>query len=49
MQADPRSPERGQYAFLQDIVKRVAYETLSLRDRKAKHLAAAEFLLSHRR
>ena len=39
-------PERGQYAFLQDIVKRVAYETLSLRDRKAKHLAAAEFLLS---
>ncbi len=46
VQADPRSPERGQYAFLQDIVKRVAYETLSLRDRKAKHLAAAEFLLS---
>jgi class 3 adenylate cyclase/tetratricopeptide (TPR) repeat protein len=45
VQADPRSPERGQYAFLQDIVKRVAYETLSLRERKAKHLAAAEFLL----
>ena len=45
VQADPRSPERGQYAFLQDIVKRVAYETLSLRDRKAKHLAAAGFLL----
>ena len=39
-------PKRGQYAFLQDIVKRVAYETLSLRDRKAKHLAAAEFLLA---
>jgi predicted ATPase/class 3 adenylate cyclase len=46
VQADPRSPERGQYAFLQDIVKRVAYETLSLRDRKTKHLAAAEFLLA---
>jgi tetratricopeptide (TPR) repeat protein len=46
VQADPRSPERGQYAFLQDIVKRVAYETLSLRDRKAKHLAAAGFLLT---
>jgi class 3 adenylate cyclase/predicted ATPase len=44
VQADPRSPERGQYAFLQDIVKRVSYETLSLRERKAKHLAAAEFL-----
>ena len=46
VQADPRSPERGQYAFLQDIVKRVAYETISRRERKAKHLAAAEFLLS---
>jgi predicted ATPase/class 3 adenylate cyclase len=46
VQADPRSPERGQYAFLQDIVKRVAYETLSLRERKAKHLGAAEFLLT---
>ena len=46
IQADPRSPERGQYSFLQDIVKRVAYETLSKRDRKAKHLAAAGFLAS---
>ena len=46
VQADPRSPERGQYAFLQDIVKRVAYETLSRKERKAKHLATAEFLLS---
>ncbi len=46
VQADPRSPERGQYAFLQDIVKRVAYETLSRRERKAKHLAAAQFLAS---
>ncbi len=34
VQADPRSPERGQYAFLQDIVKRVAYETLSRRSGK---------------
>ena len=46
VQADPRSPERGQYAFLQDIVKRVAYETLSKKERKTKHLAAAEFLAS---
>ena len=29
LQADPRSPERGQYGFLQDLVKKVAYETLS--------------------
>ena len=46
IQADPRSPERGQYAFLQDIVRHVAYETLSKRERKAKHLAAARFLES---
>ena len=29
IQADPRSPERGQYSFLQDLLKRVAYETLA--------------------
>jgi class 3 adenylate cyclase/tetratricopeptide (TPR) repeat protein len=46
VQADPLSPERGQYSFLQDIVKRIAYETISRRERKAKHLAAAEFLAS---
>ena len=46
VQADPRSPERGQYTFLQDIVKRVAYETIAKRERKAKHLAAAQFLAS---
>ncbi len=28
VQADPRSPERGQYGFLQDLVRKVAYETL---------------------
>ncbi|TMK87204.1 MAG: hypothetical protein E6G44_00665 [Actinobacteria bacterium] len=44
IQADPRSPERGQYVFLQDLVRRVAYETLSNRDRKARHLAAAAYL-----
>jgi class 3 adenylate cyclase/tetratricopeptide (TPR) repeat protein len=41
IQADPRSPEHGQYGFLQDLVRRVAYETLSKRERKARHLAAA--------
>ncbi len=46
IQADPSSPERGQYSFLQDIVKHVASETLSKKERKAKHLAAAEFLSS---
>ena len=44
--ADPLSPERGQYGFLQDLVKKVAYDTLSRRERKALHLAAAEYLRS---
>jgi class 3 adenylate cyclase/tetratricopeptide (TPR) repeat protein len=44
--ADPRSPERGQYGFLQDLVKRVAYETMSRKERKAKHLAVASYLES---
>jgi class 3 adenylate cyclase/tetratricopeptide (TPR) repeat protein len=44
VQTDPRSPERGQYGFLQDLVRTVAYETLAKRDRKAKHLRAASFL-----
>ena len=44
VQSDPRSPERGQYAFLQDLLKRVAYETLAKRERKARHLAAAAHL-----
>jgi len=44
IQADPRSPEHGQYSFLQDLVRRVAYETLARKDRKARHLAAATFL-----
>jgi len=46
LQADPRSPERGQYGFLQDLVRRVAYDTLSRKDRKARHLAAAAYLAS---
>jgi class 3 adenylate cyclase/tetratricopeptide (TPR) repeat protein len=44
MQADPRSPEHGQFGFLQDLLRRVAYETLSRADRKAKHLEAAAYL-----
>ena len=44
VQADPRSPEHGQYGFLQDLVRYVAYETLAKRERRTKHLAAAEYL-----
>jgi class 3 adenylate cyclase/tetratricopeptide (TPR) repeat protein len=45
VQADPRSPEHGQYGFLQDLVRHVGHETLSKRERRTKHLAAAEYLL----
>jgi tetratricopeptide (TPR) repeat protein len=44
VQTDPRSPEHGQYGFLQDLVRHVAYETLSKRERRTRHLAAAEHL-----
>jgi tetratricopeptide (TPR) repeat protein len=44
VQADPRSPEHGQYGFLQDLVRHVAYETLSRHERRARHLAAADYL-----
>jgi predicted ATPase/class 3 adenylate cyclase len=46
LSADPLSPERGQYGFLQDLVKKVAYDMLSRRERKTLHLAAAEYLRS---
>ncbi|HTS15857.1 MAG TPA: adenylate/guanylate cyclase domain-containing protein [Candidatus Sulfotelmatobacter sp.] len=45
-QDDPRSPERGQYAFVQALIREVAYGTLAKADRKAKHLAAARFFES---
>jgi class 3 adenylate cyclase/tetratricopeptide (TPR) repeat protein len=44
LQVDPRSPERGQFSFVQDLIRRVAYDTLARRERKARHLAAAERL-----
>ena len=41
---NPRSPERGQYGFLQGVIREVAYSTLARRDRRARHVAAAEYL-----
>ncbi len=41
VEVDPRSPERGQFAFVQALTREVAYSTLSLRDRRDRHLAAA--------
>ena len=45
-EVDPRSPERGQYAFVQALIREVAYNTLSKKDRKARHIAAARHLES---
>ena len=45
-ETDPRSPERGQYAFVQAVIREVAYSTLALRDRRSRHLAAARFFES---
>jgi class 3 adenylate cyclase/predicted ATPase len=42
--ADPLSPERGSYAFAQNMLRQVAYDTLSRRDRKARHLRVAAHL-----
>jgi class 3 adenylate cyclase/tetratricopeptide (TPR) repeat protein len=42
--ADPLSPERGSYQFAQQMLRQVAYDTLSRRDRKSRHLAVAAHL-----
>jgi len=41
--SDPRSPERGQYRFVQSLIREVAYGTLARRDRRTRHLAAARY------
>jgi class 3 adenylate cyclase/tetratricopeptide (TPR) repeat protein len=40
---DPGAPERGQFGFVQSTLRDVAYETLSRRDRRERHLAAARY------
>jgi len=42
-EADPRSPERGQYKFVQSLIREVAYATLARRERRARHLAVARY------
>jgi class 3 adenylate cyclase/tetratricopeptide (TPR) repeat protein len=43
LEADPRSPEQGQYGFVQGLIREVAYGTLARRDRARLHLAAARY------
>jgi len=40
---DPRSPERGQFGFVQGVIREVAVGTLARRDRQAKHAAIARY------
>ena len=46
VQSDRFSAERGQYRFVQSVVRQVAYATQSRRDRKTRHLGAAEHLVA---
>ena len=46
LQTDRQSAERGQFKFVQSVVRQVAYSTQSRRDRKQRHQAAASYLLS---
>jgi class 3 adenylate cyclase/tetratricopeptide (TPR) repeat protein len=46
LETDTRSPEHGQYAFVQALIREVAYNTLARKDRKSRHLAAARFFES---
>jgi class 3 adenylate cyclase/tetratricopeptide (TPR) repeat protein len=46
LEADPRSPERGLYGFVQSLIREVAYGTLARRERRARHLAAARWFES---
>ncbi len=41
--SDPQSPERGQYHFVQSMIRDVAYGRLTREERRVRHLRAAEF------
>jgi len=41
LETDPKSPERGQYRFMQSLIREVAYGTMGRRQRRALHLAVA--------
>jgi len=41
VRADKLSPERGQYAFTQSLIRSVAYDMLTRAERKARHLTTA--------
>jgi class 3 adenylate cyclase/tetratricopeptide (TPR) repeat protein len=46
LEADARAPTRGQHAFVQGLLREVALATVSRRERRARHLAAARYFES---
>ena len=44
VRADPLSPQQGNYAFVQTLLRTVAHESLSRRERRSRHLAVAQHL-----
>jgi hypothetical protein len=45
IRADPLSPDRGQYAFAQGLLRTVAYGMLSRQERKPRHREPGRFSL----
>ncbi len=43
LEDDPRSPERGQYGFVQSLIREVAYHRIPRQERRAKHVTVAEY------
>jgi tetratricopeptide (TPR) repeat protein len=41
--SDPRSPERGQFQFVQSVIREVAYGRIAKSDRKDRHIKVAEY------
>ncbi len=43
LEDDPGAPERGQYQFVQGVIKEVAYGRLAKKERRERHLRVAEY------
>jgi class 3 adenylate cyclase/predicted ATPase len=41
--SDPRSPERGQFQFVQSVIREVAYGRIAKTERKDRHVKVAEY------
>lgn len=43
VESDPKSPERGQYKFVQGLIREVAYNRLTREERRDRHVKVAEY------